>query len=222
MQENPLNKTELVLFDLDGTLIDTAPDFLLSLNNVLLDNNKHYLELADIRHHISDGSGKLIKVGFDINESDSKFETLRSDWLKQYKKNLIKSSCLFDGVKEMLKSLADSNISFGIVTNKQYEYAKPLIDSFNELSSSLILICPGHLKSAKPSPEGILLACSEIGIDPMKTCYVGDHNVDIAAGNAAGMIVISCEYGYGRLPTKIGKKEIRIDHPIELAKYIGK
>ena len=222
MQENPLNKTELVLFDLDGTLIDTAPDFLISLNNVLLDNNKHYLELADIRHHISDGSGKLIKVGFGINESDSKFETLRGDLLKQYKKNLIKSSCLFDGVKEMLNSLADNNISFGIVTNKPYEYAKPLIDSFNELSSSLILICPDHLKSAKPSPEGILLACSEIGIDPMKTCYVGDHNVDIAAGNAAGMIVVSCEYGYGKLPTNIGEKEIRIDHPIELAKYIGK
>jgi len=142
--------------------------------------------------------------------------------LKEYKKNLIKSSCLFNGVKEMLNSLADSNISFGIVTNKPYEYAKPLIDSFNELSSSLILICPDHLKSAKPSPEGILLACSEIGIDPMKTCYVGDHNVDIAAGNAAGMIVVSCEYGYGKLPTNIGEKEIRIDHPIELAKYIGK
>ena len=88
MQENPLNKTELVLFDLDGTLIDTAPDFLISLNNVLLDNNKHCLELADIRHHISDGSGKLIKVGFGINESDSRFEVLRNDLLKQYKKNL--------------------------------------------------------------------------------------------------------------------------------------
>lgn len=222
MQENPLNKTELVLFDLDGTLIDTAPDFLISLNNILLSNDKDLLRLDDIRNHISDGSGKLIKVGFNINEDHSEFKKLKTDLLEEYKINLTKNSCLFPGIKELLQYLTTNNISFGIVTNKPYEYAKPLIDSFNELSDSLILICPDHLNKPKPSPEGILLACNKIKVSPLNACYVGDHNVDIAAGIAAGMMVISCEYGYGELPKDISYGEIRIDHPKKLVKYLSK
>ena len=92
--------------------------------------------------------------------------------------------------------MKDSDIAFGIVTNKPYDYALPLVSYFKELSDSKVLICPDHLKESKPSPEGILLACKKIGVSPSHTVYVGDHPNDLRAGKRAGTKTIGCLYGY--------------------------
>lgn len=216
MQKNLLNNIKLVLFDLDGTLVDTAPDFLFSLNEVLRKNKYDQVFLEDIRSHISDGSGMLTKVGFGINEVDANFDKYKRELLDVYKKNLTRSSKLFSDIKELITQIKILGIDYGIVTNKPYEYASPLINHFKEFKECKILICPDHLTKAKPSPEGILLACSKLDIEPKHACYVGDHIVDIDAALAADIPIVSCSYGYGDLPEKTNANELRIDNPRSL------
>ena len=197
MQKN--HKIELVLFDLDGTLIDTAPDFILSLNNVLKKHNKEQLDGNYIRSHVSDGSAKLTEIGFKLSIDDPKFLNHRNELLDEYKKNLTNKSNLFEGVFELIESLNSKNIPFGIVTNKPLKYAKPVVEHFKILNNSKVLICPDHLSAVKPNPEGILLACSKLNINPINCIYIGDHPKDIEAGKNAGTKTIGCEYGYSLL-----------------------
>ena len=116
-------KTKLVLFDLDGTLIDTAPDFLISLNNVLAKHGKEKIGLAQIRPHISEGSSKMIKFFFQIDYDHKNFEMYKNEFLSEYKLNLIKNSKLFDGMDDVIKFLDNNSIMYGIVTNKFYGYS---------------------------------------------------------------------------------------------------
>ena len=194
MQKN--HKTKLVLFDLDGTLIDTAPDFLISLNNVLSNHSREIVTMEKIRPHISEGSSKLIKSFFEINEEDMNFEQYKNEFLNEYSSNLTKSSRLFDGMETIIEYLNDNGIMFGVVTNKYHEYAEPIINSFPELQTIKILVCPDHVSISKPDPEGILLACSKLKVSPKDAVYLGDHINDLKAGLAAGTDVIGCLYGY--------------------------
>ena len=132
MLENP--NTKLVLFDLDGTLIDTAPDFLSSLNNVLTRYNKRNVSASGIRTYISEGSSKLIKYAFDIDEKDKDFKKYKNEFLLEYKSNLIAKSNLFDGIEKLLSYLNQNKIMYGIVTNKFLEYADPIVKSFPQLN----------------------------------------------------------------------------------------
>ena len=194
MQEN--HKTKLVLFDLDGTLVDTSPDFILSLNNVLARNNRKPIKENLIRRHVSDGSAKLTEIGFNLPRNHFLFDGYRQELLDEYKNNLTTSSKIFDGIKELLDFLKSNEISFGIVTNKPLEYARPVIENFMELDNSEILVCPDHVNKIKPDPEGILQACSKLRINPSETIYIGDHPKDLEAGISAGTKTIGCRYGY--------------------------
>ena len=201
MQKN--HKTKLVLFDLDGTLIDTAPDFLISLNNVLSNHSRENVTMEKIRPHISEGSSKLIKLFFEINEEHMSFEQYKNEFLNEYSSNLTKSSRLFDGMETIIEYLNDNGIMFGVVTNKYHEYAEPIINSFPELQTIKILVCPDHVSISKPDPEGILLACSKLKVSPKDAVYLGDHINDLKAGLAAGTDVIGCLYGYSLEETDI-------------------
>jgi phosphoglycolate phosphatase len=190
------HKTKLVLFDLDGTLIDTAPDFLSSLNKVLIDNGEDVITEEELRFHISEGTSKMIKTFFKIEEDDVNFEKYKNQFLSEYKSNLTKKSKLFDGIKSLIQYLESNSIMYGVVTNKYFEYAKPIIESFPELSNVKIIICPDHVSISKPDPEGILQACNKLNVTPDDTIYLGDHLNDLMAGEAAGTKVIGCLYGY--------------------------
>jgi len=188
--------TKLVLFDLDGTLVDTAPDFVISLNNILKKYGRDVLDFDRIRSFVSEGSAKFTEIGFGITQDDPNFQMYRNEFLQEYKNNLINESSIFNGIDSVINYLKDSNIAFGIVTNKPFDYALPLVNYFKELSGSKVLICPDHLKESKPSPEGILLACKKIGVIPSNTVYIGDHPNDLIAGKRAGTKTIGCLYGY--------------------------
>ena len=189
-------KTKLVLFDLDGTLIDTAPDFLISLNNVLAKHGKEKIGLAQIRPHISEGSSKMIKFFFQIDYGHKNFEMYKNEFLSEYKLNLIKNAKLFDGMDDVIEFLDNNSIMYGIVTNKLHEYAEPIVESFSELKNIKILICPDHVSVSKPDPEGIILACKKLNIKAAETIYLGDHLNDLKAGISAETRVIGCLYGY--------------------------
>ena len=188
--------TKLVLFDLDGTLVDTAPDFVISLNNILKKYGRDVLDFDRIRSFVSEGSAKFTEIGFGITQDDPNFQMYRNEFLQEYKNNLINESSIFHGIDSVINYLEDSNIAYGIVTNKPFDYALPLVNYFKELSGSKVLICPDHLKESKPSPEGILLACKKIGVIPSNTVYIGDHPNDLIAGKRAGTKTIGCLYGY--------------------------
>ena len=173
MQEN--HKTELILFDLDGTLIDTAPDFHTSLNTMLKKYNMNEVSESDIRSHISEGTSKLIKKFFAIDEDDSEFEPLKSEFLTEYNMNKTKGCKLFDGMTSLINFMDKNNIKYGVVTNKFFKFASPIIDSFPELKNIKVIVCPEHVKISKPDPEGILLACKKLDINPLNTIYLGDH-----------------------------------------------
>ena len=218
MQEN--HKTKLVLFDLDGTLVDTSPDFILSLNNVLVRNHRKPIKESLIRRHVSDGSAKLTEIGFNLPRNHFLFDGYRQELLDEYKNNLTTSSKIFDGIKELLDFLKSNEISFGIVTNKPLEYASPVIENFIELDSCKVLVCPDHVNKIKPDPEGILQACSKLSIDPSKTIYIGDHPKDLEAGISAGTKTIGCRYGYSLADCKFFDGADLVDSAQEIISLI--
>ena len=190
------HKTELVLFDLDGTLIDTAPDFLYALNKILKKNGEDAITEEEIRFHISEGTSKMINTFFKIEHDDENFKKYKNQFLSEYKLNLTKNSRLFDGIKLLIQYLDNNSIMYGVVTNKYFEYAEPIIKSFKELRNLKVIICPDHVSISKPDPEGILLACKKLDVAPNNTIYLGDHMNDLIAGQAAGTKVLGCLYGY--------------------------
>ncbi|MBV1916238.1 MAG: HAD-IA family hydrolase [Pseudomonadales bacterium] len=188
---------EAVLFDLDGTLLDTAPDFIAVLRALM---TEHQIEsgLSDlqIRSHVSHGSGALVSLGFDIDTGDQRFEPLREQFLELYAARLSESTRLFPGIEALLVNIEQQNIPWGIITNKPERYATPLLDDLNLLARTHTLICPEHVSNAKPDPESLLLACSQINCNPRNAVYIGDHRRDIEAGNRAEMETIAVLYGY--------------------------
>ena len=211
-----------VLFDLDGTLLDSAPDFIVSLDSLLTKHNQPKLDPEIIRSHVSDGSWKLTSLGFNIDISDHKCSVLREELLDMYETNLLKYGSAFDGIKEMLLSLDQDNIPYGIVTNKPLRFAKPILMNEAAFKNCKTLICPEHLGAIKPDPEGILRGCKDLGIKPADCIYIGDHIKDIEAGTNAGTNVIACYFGYSIKPGDHDKDILGANHPNELYELISK
>ena len=206
-------KTELVLFDLDGTLIETAPAFLRSINAILVKYKYPIVDMKSLRPYVSEGSSELIKFAFNIDQDNKIFNQLKEEFLEEYKKNLTNLSKPFEGIPDVINFLNMNKIPYGIVTNKPNAYAEPLIKNFDLFESCKILICPDNVELSKPHPEGILLACTKLSVLPKNTIYLGDHNNDIRAGESAGAKVIGCGYGYS---LKEKSTDMMVDSPNEI------
>lgn len=185
-----------VLFDLDGTLIDTAPDFAAVLNRMLGDRGVSPLPFERVRETVSDGAGALVTLAFDAQPGDAAFEALRHELLTLYGRHLAVESRLFDGMAMLLERLEHHGLAWGLVTNKPAAYAEPLLEALTLHERCGVLVCPDHVTRRKPDPEALLLACDRLGCAPDETIYVGDHRRDIEAGRAAGMRTVACGYGY--------------------------
>ncbi len=191
-----MNYKGAVLFDLDGTLVDTAADFVPILNGMRHADGMQALPADIIRNTVSDGARALITLAYDIDESHNKFEQKRQTLLDLYEQELGKAAGLFSGFSSLLQILKDNNIAWGVVTNKPQRFTDPLLTKLNLKPSNKVAICPDHVKQSKPHPEPLLLAAKQLNLSVDQCVYAGDHDRDIQAGKNAGMHTIACAYGY--------------------------
>jgi 2-phosphoglycolate phosphatase len=185
-----------LLFDLDGTLLDTAPDFILAINKQLKKHRREPLVGDAVRTSVTHGSIGIIESVYNIKQDHPEFECLKEEFLELYLSNISEKTRLFDGLRQVLDSCDQRNIPWGIVTNKPLRYTAPLMADLGLDKQSSITICPDHVANPKPDPEALLLACTQINIAPNDCLYVGDHIRDIQAGKSAGMRTIAAEWGY--------------------------
>jgi phosphoglycolate phosphatase len=184
-----------LLFDLDGTLLDTAPDFVTALNKQLGLHGHGPLPDSAVRTSVTNGSIGLIQTGFGLNPDHQDFEPLREEFLELYFANLADKTVMFDGLAQVLEQCTQQDIPWGIVTNKPSRYTDAVLQQL-PLQGAATVICRDHVAQPKPHPESMFLACKEIGIAPADCLYVGDHIRDIEAGRAAGMRTIAAAWGY--------------------------
>jgi len=185
-----------VLFDLDGTLLDTAPDFLAVVNLLRAEHGREPLPFAEVRRTVSHGARALVRLAFGIGEDDARFEPLRQRLLALYEQHLLVETTPFPGIRELLRELAQRGVRWGVVTNKPSYLAEPLLARAALDPPADVLVCPDHVRRTKPDPEPLLLACERLGCRAAEAVYIGDHLRDIEAGRSAGMYTIAATYGY--------------------------
>lgn len=195
---------ECVLFDLDGTLIDTAPDFFKVVNQLTAEKSREAISREKIDQTVSDGARALVRLAFDIDESHPDFPDLNQRLLDLYYDQLKHTeSTLYPGMQELLHALTESDIPWGIVTNKPEKYSLKLLDELDLSTSCKSLVCPDHVQDRKPHPEPILLALQQLQVGTERTVYLGDNIRDIQAAKNADVIAIAASYGYLPPETKV-------------------
>ena len=190
------NRVNLVLFDLDGTLVDTAPDLAYALNQTLKRYGRHSLPLEKIRSHVSHGGTALIRAGFEMEPEHSDFQRYRQEFLTIYEQNISRETTLFPGMEEVLSTLEERGIAWGIVTNKPTWLTNPLMEEIGLVQRAACIISGDTTKNSKPHPGPILHACEQVGYPPEECLYIGDAARDIEAGNSAGTTTIIARFGY--------------------------
>lgn len=202
-----------ILFDLDGTLIDTAPDFYRAVN---LQRQRHQLNvmaLDQVRQVVSEGSKALIRVSFGVDELHHEFDELRQELLKDYLDHIAVESKMFNGFKTVLAKFEDHALPWGIVTNKPRLYSEALLHQLALNPPPATLVCPDDVTHTKPHPEPLLLAARELDRQASDIWYVGDHGRDIEAGRRAGMATLAAAYGY--IPDGESVNDWQADHVID-------
>lgn len=211
-----------VLFDLDGTVADTAPDLGHALNRMRLARGLDALSIALIRTEASAGSPGLLRLGFDVKPGDDDFEQMRSEFLGNYTERICHDTCLFPGMTELLDELEARQLPWGIVTNKPARFTQPLMQLLDLDKRAACIISADQASHAKPHPAPLLAASKQIAIAPAECIYLGDDHRDVAASLAAGMLPIIANYGYlgnGEPPEAWGAKYL-IDCPQDLLTYL--
>lgn len=189
-------RARCVLFDLDGTLVDTAPDLGGSANYVREQLGLPPLPLDDYRPVASAGARGLLGKALDITPDDASFPVHRDTFLNHYRANLSRRSALFAGMDDLLRWFEQQDIRWGVVTNKPSWLTNPLMQELNLSARSACTISADQVSKPKPAPDSILLACSQLNLSPVDCLYVGDDKRDIDAGRAAGMKTIAADWGY--------------------------
>ena len=185
-----------ILFDLDGTLVDTAPDLAHALNLQLVKHGKQPLSYEAIRPFASHGSRGLVGLGFNITPQDSNFIKMRDEYLSLYDTVFTRSPMLLPGIADLLQAIENKGLKWGIVTNKPRRFTEKLIESIHLHHNAACVVCGDDALQPKPSPATLLMACQQIGVKPENCMYVGDAERDIQAGKAAGMKTVVALFGY--------------------------
>lgn len=185
-----------VLFDLDGTLLDTADDFLAIIRTMRAERGLADDSLERVRPSVSDGSIGMLSAAFSTTPTQAGFDELREEFLERYQNAIAVHTRPFPGIPELLDWLDAEGLPWGVVTNKLSRFSIPLLKATGLAERCASLVCPDQVIHAKPHPEPLYKACNEMGVDPTRSVFIGDHLRDIQAGQAAGMRTVAALYGY--------------------------
>lgn len=207
-----------VLFDLDGTLLDTAPDMGRALNQLRQENGLAALSPAAIRPYVSHGSLGLIKLGFSISEAEVEFVPLRQRFLEIYHHMLSWETRLFGGMATVLNALEQNGIAWGVVTNKPGWLTEPLLQALDLFQRAACVVSGDTLATRKPDPAPIQYACQLIQQSPSDCVYIGDAQRDMQAAQASGMPAWLAAYGYLHPddPITTWGVDIMLQHPLDV------
>jgi phosphoglycolate phosphatase len=185
-----------VLFDLDGTLADTAGDLAGALNRLRTERGLPPVPVASLRAHASAGARGLLGAGMGIRPEHLEFTALRDRFLAYYADGLAITTRLFDGVSALLDALEARGVAWGVVTNKAHRFTMPVVEALGLSPRSGVMVSGDTTPHAKPHPAPLLHASAGLGVAPGECAYVGDDLRDVLAGNAAGMATLVAQYGY--------------------------
>jgi 2-phosphoglycolate phosphatase len=214
--------TAAVLFDLDGTFADTAPDLGRAVNTMRAARGLAPVALADTRRVTSLGARGLLGVGFGIGPDHADYQAMRDEFLHIYENNLCCDTVLFPGMAELIDGIESRGLRWGIVTNKAERFALPLMQQLGYSERAACIIGGDTTPHMKPHPAPLLAAAKKIGCAPESCIYVGDDERDIKAGKAAGMLTIAVRFGYlnGSNPDTWGADRL-VDTPAEILDKIN-
>jgi len=217
-----LRHIKAVLFDLDGTLIDSAPDLAAAADRLRLDRGLPELGLTLYRPHTGTGARGMLKVAFQMEPDHPEFADLKEAFFVNYEQNLVVHTALFKGVQELIDSLKERGLEWGIVTNKSERFTNPIVKKIPLLSLAKTVISGDTTAYAKPHPAPILEAMKRMDLNPQDCVYIGDDERDIVAGKAAGVKTIAAGYGYLGDAGDIVKwgADINIYSPIDLLNWL--
>lgn len=213
----------LVLFDLDGTLADTARDLLSALERLCVEESAQPPAYEQFRGVVSLGSAAMLNLAFEGRLGEPFFDALRDRLLAHYREDIASHTRLFSGMSEVLAKLEATDIQWGIVTNKPAWLTEPLLKKLELDERAVCVISGDTLARRKPHPDQLLHACEITGVSPERTLFVGDAHSDIVAGQRAGMRTVAALFGYipdGEDPHNWGAA-ITIESPMELLGWVS-
>lgn len=216
------DKVEAVLFDLDGTLIDSAPDLGAAADKMRTDRGLTSLPLEHYRHMAGAGARGMIGIAFGITPEHPDFEDMKEEFFVNYENCMTERTQIFEGVVDMVASLVALGMPWGVVTNKSSRFTDPLTSSMPLFATAGTIVSGNTTPHAKPHPEPLYEAARRLVVDPSRCIYVGDDERDIVAGLAAGMGTVAATYGYLGQQADISRwnAHLQIDSPIDLLKFL--
>ena len=185
-----------VIFDLDGTLVDTADEFVPVVQTLRAEHGREPMEPGRIRSSVSNGARALVSLGLSITEDTPGFEEKRLRLLELYSEVIGTLASPYPGINSLLHALQSRGIRWGISTNKPRPYTEPLLEKLNIKPAPGSVVCPEDVTHRKPHPESLYKNCKQLQCAPHEAIYIGDHRRDIEAGKRAGMFTIAAAYGY--------------------------
>jgi 2-phosphoglycolate phosphatase len=215
-------RVSALLFDLDGTLVDSAPDLAGAANDLRASHGLPPLPHAQLRPMVGTGARGMVGVAFGVVPGDARFEPLRDAFLARYAQRLMHQTRLFDAVDGLLLRLEAAGMPWGIVTNKAMRFAEPVVQGVGLAGRAAVLISGDTTAHAKPHPAPLLEAARRLQVAPERCAYVGDDHRDIVAGRAAGMACLAAAWGYlgqGEPVQAWGADQV-LDHPGQLLNWL--
>ncbi|UOO81107.1 HAD family hydrolase [Uruburuella testudinis] len=215
--------TQAVLFDLDGTLADTALDLGGALNSLLRRHGLPEKSMSEVRPVASHGAGGLILMGAGIGKNHPQYAQWRQDYLAEYERCFDCETVLFEGVNELIAELGRRGIQWGIITNKPHTFTHRLVPKLGFVTAPAVVVSGDTCAEAKPSTKPMHYACAQIGVAPERCIYVGDAERDMQAGKHAGMFSVLADWGYIAADDRPENwlQDCRIGAPLELLAHLS-
>ncbi|MDR0227309.1 MAG: HAD-IA family hydrolase [Burkholderiaceae bacterium] len=215
---------QAVLFDLDGTLIDSAPDLGAAADKMRVERGMASLPYELYRPMAGAGARGMLGVGFGLTPDSPEFADMREEFFRNYEQCMTQRTYAFDGVEQLIATLEAVPMPWGVVTNKSMRFTDPLTRQMPLFARAAAIVSGDTTPHAKPHPAPLLEAATRMGLDPGRCIYVGDDERDIIAGKAAGMKTVAACYGYlgASSDTLHWQADARINSPLELLKWLGK